>query len=257
MGPQSVGTLPSSVDDLGFGMTDLSPFGVSNALKKPRVAVLVDGENVRAEYAGKIISKSLSAGDLMVRRVYGNAATLKKWQTAPGFRIMHSGTGKNATDILLAVEAMSLVLTKQVDVLVIVSSDRDFTHLATNLRETGHLVIGMGEGKASEAFRKACVRFEVLAELAGKIAAAPAANPEDVVQVDLPEVDRQIRELIMSAGSDHSMGVAQLGTLFRQKHNKSATVFGSATWSSYFRQHPTTYELLPNGGNPRVRLKRP
>ena len=62
-------------------MTDLSPFGVSVAARRPRVAVLVDGENVRAEYAGKIISKSLTAGDLMIRRVYGNVSLLKKYSS--------------------------------------------------------------------------------------------------------------------------------------------------------------------------------
>ena len=79
--------------------------------QKPRVAVLVDGENVSLALAGQIIMKSCVYGDLVIRRVYGNAARLTAWDSAPGFRLMHSGVGKNATDILLCVEATALMLT--------------------------------------------------------------------------------------------------------------------------------------------------
>ena len=257
MGPQSRGTLPGIVDGLGFGMTDLSPLSVLSVSKRPRVAVLVDGENIRAEHAGKIISKSLAFGDLMVRRVYGNMGNLKKWQDAPGFRLIHSGSGKNATDILLAVEAMSLVLTKQVDAVVIVSSDRDFTHLATNLRESGHLVVGMGESKASEAFRKACVRFEILPEMAvvDAVPKAIAVPPKALPQRS--ELDCHIRDLIHSVGIGGSIGIAKLGSLMRQKHNKVSADYGSATWSSYLRKCPDIYDFAANAGNPSVRLKHP
>ena len=237
-------------------MTDLSPLAVSTLVKKLRVAVLVDGENVSADYAGKIITKSLTVGELQVRRVYGNVANLKKWPAAPGFRMIHSGTGKNATDILLAVEAMSLALTHQIDALVIVSSDRDFTHLATNLREAGHLVIGMGESKAPAAFRKACVRFEVLPELVmERSPILPAAKPPEVKPDQPVDLDTLIRGLIHATGKDRVIGVAQLGTALKQHHQKVAKDFGARTWSGYLRLRPDLYAMDANGGNPCVRLK--
>lgn len=77
------------------------------------------------------------------------------------------------------------------------------------------------------------------------------------VQVQMPEVDRQIRGLILSEGIEFSIGVAKLGTLMRQCHSKFAKDCGAATWSSFLRQQEDKYELSPNGGNPVVRLKHP
>lgn len=239
-------------------MTDLSPFGVSSAAKKPRVAVLVDGENVSADYAGRIITKSQLIGELLVKRVYGNVGNMKKWPSAPGFRMIHSGAGKNATDILLAVEAMSLVLTKQVDAIVVVSSDRDFTHLATHLRESGHQIIGMGESKAPDAFRKSCVRFEVLPELSPESSPIATIMKPTVAKRDRPvSIDDLIRDLINSKGADQEIGIAPLGTFLRLHHQKVAKDFEAATWSGYLRLRPDLYAVDANGGNPRVRLKHP
>lgn len=131
---------------------------------KPRsgVAVLVDGENISQDLAGQIINRASALGPLVVKRVYGNAAKMPKWEAAPGFRLAHSGSGKNATDLLLAIEAVSLFHEGSIDTVVIASSDRDFSHLAHHLRERQLTVVGMGEAKAPNAFRDACSTFVVL-----------------------------------------------------------------------------------------------
>ncbi len=83
--------------------------------RRPRVALLVDGENVSRELAGRIVTKALGYGDLAIMRAYGNAANISGWDRAPRFRLIHSGKGKNATDILLAVEAVALAYNGGVD----------------------------------------------------------------------------------------------------------------------------------------------
>lgn len=82
-------------------------------------------------------------GALPVRRVHGNAALLNGWSMAPGPCVVHSGTGKNATDMLLCIEAMELFHTGQVNVIILVASDRDYAPLALHLHERGFPVGGM------------------------------------------------------------------------------------------------------------------
>ncbi|XZQ28139.1 NYN domain-containing protein [Rhodobacter capsulatus] len=85
------------------------------------------------------------------------------WQGGPeGFRLMHAGTGKNASDLLLALDAMELALREGVTRFVIASSDRDFSHLAQRLREYGRQVTGIGETKTPQIFRDACETFLTL-----------------------------------------------------------------------------------------------
>lgn len=131
--------------------------------KRPNVALLIDGENISAAFAGKIIVRAGREGTLVIRRVYGNATRIPAWDDAPGIRLVHTGTGKNAADIALTLEAAELSFDAQIDTFVIVSSDGDFTPLATRLRERGFRVVGLGEEKAPDGFRKTCSEWETLA----------------------------------------------------------------------------------------------
>ncbi|VAV95633.1 hypothetical protein MNBD_ALPHA07-2106, partial [hydrothermal vent metagenome] len=124
------------------------------------VAVFVDGENISAKHATAIMRIAAGYGPATVRRVYGNAVLLPRWAEVPGFRLMHSGTGKNAADMLLAIEALELVITEGISTVVIASSDQDFIHLVTRLRERGVAVIGVGEAKTPAMFREMCQEFK-------------------------------------------------------------------------------------------------
>ena len=180
---------------------------------KPRsgVAVLVDGENISQDLAGQIINRASALGPLVVKRVYGNAAKMPKWEAAPGFRLAHSGAGKNATDLLLAIEAVSLFHEGSIDTVVIASSDRDFSHLAHHLRERQITVVGMGEAKAPEAFRKACSKF---LELGIEKPSAPIANPKRKPPTAiLPKVREAMKE---NARSDGWCTVTWLGKALRR-----------------------------------------
>lgn len=126
-----------------------------------QVALLIDGENISATLAPTILKEAAKVGSPVVRRVYGKAEHIAAWD-AEGFRLVATRPGKNAADLLLSVEAMMLALRDGFETVVIATSDGDFVYLATQLRELGITVIGLGEKKAPKAFRAACSHFSEL-----------------------------------------------------------------------------------------------
>lgn len=229
---------------------DLSPSLTSTA--KSRVALLIDGENVSQSVAGQIIMRVLQFGDLTIRRVYGDATKLPGWAAAPGFRLVHSGTGKNATDLLLTVEAMSLILTAQADVLVIASSDRDFVHLATHLREKSVRVIGIGEAKAPESFRKACTQF---IELKFPDTLRDASPPKTASPQLEENLDQKIMALIRTEGSATGYQIARLGGRMHALHKTKISDHPEGTWRAYLLARPSLYDCDVKGPESQVRLK--
>lgn len=180
---------------------------------KPRsgVAVLVDGENLSADLSGQIIDEARKRGPLVVKRVYGNATNMAKWAAAPGFKLVHTGTGKNATDLLLAVEAVSLFHEGGIDTVVIASSDGDFSHLAHHLRERQLNVVGMGETKAPGAFRDACSDFfELVAKPASAALPTPKPQPPSAV---VPKVRAALKE---NPQTDGWCSLSRLGKSLRR-----------------------------------------
>ena len=147
----------------------------------PRIALLIDAENIAAHYADAIIAETARLGDIIIRRLYGNVQdpALVHWlrlHNRLGLMPQHqpqTAQGKNASDIALVIDAMDLMHGNRVDGVVLVSSDSDFTRLAQRLREQGLAVYGMGEAKTPEAFRMACKQF-FLVENLGDDAAPPA-----------------------------------------------------------------------------------
>ena len=115
------------------------------------VALLVDGDNFDKAHAETITKEARKLGNLTVRRVYCNARGQHKWDNDPNFRTIHAGSGKNASDLLLAIDAIELALVDNVEAFVLASSDADFSHLAFRLRELGKFVRWCGEdGKAAK-----------------------------------------------------------------------------------------------------------
>ncbi|GAA6189649.1 NYN domain-containing protein [Litorivita sp. NS0012-18] len=131
------------------------------------LAVLIDADNVPAKYAEAILKEVTSYGEPGLRRVYGDwsSGQLQGWTAtsrALGL-VQHQQTantkGKNASDIGLVIDAMDILHAGRFDGFVLVSSDSDFTRLASRIREQGLTVIGIGEAKAPEALRNVCNRF--------------------------------------------------------------------------------------------------
>ena len=133
----------------------------------PLLAVLIDADNISAKHVNAIFAEITSFGEASVRRIYGDfsASSLKKWSNVLADHAIvpihqpANTVGKNASDIALVIDGMDLLHSGRVDGFVLVSSDSDFTRLASRIREHGLPVYGIGERKTPAAFRKACRRF--------------------------------------------------------------------------------------------------
>lgn len=139
----------------------------SPATPRARLALLIDADNVRAGFLPIIIREASALGTVTVKRVYGHFASnaMNAWQplvhdyALTPVHIPPAATGKNATDMKLAIEAMDLLHRGQIEGFCIASSDSDFTTLASRIREDGVAVYGFGEQKATVAYVRSCDRF--------------------------------------------------------------------------------------------------
>lgn len=135
--------------------------------RTPLLAVLIDADNVSPKHADPIFNEIAALGEASVRRIYGDFSNmhLKGWaDILASFAIIPhqqfaNTVGKNSSDIALVIDAMDLLHSGRFDAFVLVSSDSDFTRLASRIREQGLDVYGIGQRKTPEAFRKACKRF--------------------------------------------------------------------------------------------------
>jgi hypothetical protein len=132
---------------------------------KPRLAVLIDGENVSGHLADALFEKIAEHGTARLRRIYGDFTNpcLKTWTGAVAKHAIIAQqvfkAGKNAADVTLIMDAAELLLSDRFDGFCIVSSDGDFTRLAERIREKGLTVIGFGNGKTKQDFRGSCSTF--------------------------------------------------------------------------------------------------
>lgn len=133
----------------------------------PNLAVLIDADNAQAAVISDLLAEVAQAGTATVKRAYGDWTTpqLGSWKDVlnvhaivPVQQFSYT-SGKNATDSALIIDAMDLLHGGRVDGFCLVSSDSDFTRLATRIREQGLLVIGFGERKTPKPFVAACDRF--------------------------------------------------------------------------------------------------
>ena len=142
-------------------------------MEEKRFALLIDSDNVSAKYIGDILEELSTYGVTTYKRIYGDFTSTQssKWKkkllenSLIPVQQFSNTTGKNATDSTLIIDAMDILYTGSVEGFCIVSSDGDFTRLASRLRESGMEVIGMGEEKTPRPFRVACTRFVNLENL--------------------------------------------------------------------------------------------
>jgi len=139
----------------------------NNNNTEKRVAILIDGDNAQSSLIEQIVVESARFGNATIRRVYGDwtTANMKSWkdilnsyafQPIQQFRYT---IGKNATDSAMIIDAMDILHKDQVDGFCLVSSDSDYTRLATRIRESGKMVIGIGKQSTPRAFVSACDVF--------------------------------------------------------------------------------------------------
>lgn len=138
-----------------------------NTIKDLRLAVLIDADNVPYANVKQMFEELAKYGTPTFKRIYADwtKPTVSGWKTVllenaitPVQQYSYT-TGKNSSDSALIIDAMDILYTGKVDGFCIVSSDSDFTRLATRLREAGMKVIGIGEKKTPVAFISACEKF--------------------------------------------------------------------------------------------------
>ncbi len=154
--------------------------------RDPRLAVLIDADNVPFHNIREMLEEIAKYGTPTFKRIYADwtKPTVAGWKTvllenaiSPVQQYSYT-SGKNATDSAMIIDAMDILYTGRVDGFCIVSSDSDFTRLATRLREAGMIVFGLGEKKTPISFISACNKFiylEILKEM--RPAGKPAAKP--------------------------------------------------------------------------------
>ncbi|GAB2764475.1 NYN domain-containing protein [Terrabacter koreensis] len=167
-----------------------------------RLAVLIDADNTSPRLVKEMFDELASYGTITVKRAYGDWTNphLSGWREvllgnaiSPQQQFAYT-VGKNATDSALIIDAMDLLYSGNVDGFAIVSSDSDFTPLATRLRESGKRVIGVGQRKTPKAFVEACERFLFLEVLAN----GGAADEDDADLVKI-EPTRPIESVLTRA----------------------------------------------------------
>lgn len=148
-----------------------------------RLAVLIDAENASPKIAEALFTEIATLGEASARRIYGDFASaqiagwtrvLARFAIQPQQNFANT-KGKNSGDIALVIDAMDLLHSGRFDGFCLVSSDADFTRLASRIREEGVDVYGFGERKTPESFRQACTRFIYTENIAEPPAAEPAA----------------------------------------------------------------------------------
>ena len=238
-------------------MSEPSP----KAGRAPRLAVLIDADNVTARNASAILDEIASFGEPSVRRVYGDwsSQALSQWkeQARDLGLVMHQQSantkGKNASDIGLVIDAMDILHAGKVDGFVLVSSDSDFTRLASRIREDGLQVIGIGEAKTPESLRKVCNRFVLIENIVGGEPVVPG-KPVEVVAAAVKEPASKAIPLIFAAmkkidpdQDDYSLGL--LGQVMTQLHpDFDPRSYGSAKLSDLIRK-TGRFEVFQGVGN--------
>jgi hypothetical protein len=204
--------------------------------KDSNIAVLIDGDNVPSRYIKEMMEEIAKYGTPSIKRIYGDWTKphLSKWKNIllenaiQPIQQYGYTQGKNATDSAMIIDAMDILYSGKTDGFCIVSSDSDFTRLATRLRESSQFVIGIGEQKTPEPFIVACDKFIYLEIL--KAGEADEADEKDekkgksktktkkTVQNLTTEVTRLIRQSIYDCADDDGWAfLGDVGSLINKK----------------------------------------
>jgi hypothetical protein len=149
--------------------------------KDNKMAVLIDGDNAQASLLNKMLAEIAKHGSVTIRRIYGDWTTqnMHSWKDALHMHAVQPiqqfryTVGKNATDSALIIDAMDIMHRRLVEGFCIVSSDSDYTRLATRIREEGFFVMGIGQKKTPKSFVNACDLFIYTENLAPRRESQP------------------------------------------------------------------------------------
>ncbi len=194
-----------------------------------KLAVLIDANNAQASVIQELLSEVSRYGTATIKRAYGDWTTtnLKGWKDVlhktaiqPIQQFSYT-TGKNSTDASLIIDAMDVLHDDTVDGFCLVSSDSDFTRLATRIREEGKVVYGFGERKTPEPFVAACDKFIYTEILRIEVVNSKPVKAGDEMPA-LPDLQPMVQAALDAAARDD--GWAPLGPVGSQM-NKNNPAF--------------------------------
>ncbi len=176
------------------------------------LAVLIDGDNIPSAHVKEMMEEIAKYGNPTIKRIYGDWTSphLSKWKNlllqnaiTPIQQYAYT-TGKNATDSAMIIDAMDILYSEKVNGFCLVSSDSDFTKLATRLREAGQLVIGIGEKKTPNPFIVACDKFIYIEILRSQTEKKENVSQKDKIKDSVDDITPAVTKLISSTISDLS-----------------------------------------------------
>jgi NYN domain len=203
---------------------------------KPRVALLIDGDNFPRSGLSVVESRAARLGDVAIRRVFGDMTLRADWAQETAYTATHcaSSCGKNRADMALVIAAMDFVHRGLASTFVIVSDDRDFDPLVSYMREQGYRAERIGKQKAQSTDAR-----------------KPAVKTKPETQAD--RVFKKVRALIAAAGAAGYPIQSLGGALHGQNINVSDTP--QKAWRAWLQSYPDEFDCDPRGPTARVRIK--
>lgn len=216
--------------------------------EQQKFAVLIDGDNAQASLLPQILAEVSKVGLITIKRIYGDWTTtnmgqwkesLHKHAIQPMQQFRYT-TGKNATDSAMIIDAMDLLYSNDLQGFCIVSSDSDYTRLATRIREDGFFVIGVGKKKTPEAFVNACNQFIYSENL--------TLTQEPTKKEEFHDIGDPLPLLVqgfeMAAKDDEWTYLATMGNSLRQLDPAfDPRTYGHQKLQSLLKDYPETFVL--------------
>ena len=225
-----------------------------NGSRENRIAILIDGDNAQASLIEQIVVESSRYGNATIRRIYGDwtSTSMKSWKDTLNsyafqpFQQFSYSVGKNATDSAMIIDAMDILHANQVDGFCLVSSDSDYTRLATRLRESGKLVVGIGKNLTPRAFVSACDVFICTENLEQRERQKRQAAAKQKMSKEEQSLIDNIEDAIETAGTDDEgwARLSEVGTALRRiDPGFDPRSYGAKQLASVIRNRKNYFEI--------------
>ena len=235
-----------------------------------RVAILIDGDNAQASLIEQILVEAGKFGNATIRRVYGDWTTpnMNSWKDILNIHAFQPiqqfrySVGKNATDSAMIIDAMDILHSDQVDGFCLVSSDSDYTRLATRIRESGLLVVGIGKKNTPRAFVSACNVFIYTENLSRRSRSSTASERKKTNHLSPQERElvENVNQAIDMVGPDDDgwTRLSEVGTALRRiDPGFDPRSYGHRQLSQLVKGHGQHFEMrkVANGAIIELRLR--
>lgn len=223
-------------------------------MSNKKIAVLIDSENTQHSKLGLMLNELSRYGQIIVKRAYGDFSSdqLKNWKTPlnelaiqPQQQFSYT-TGKNSTDSLMIINAMDLLYSERFDTFALVSSDSDFTSLATRLRASEMFVIGIGKTSTPVAFKNACDDFIAIENIESDNV---ATQTNGAVVNENNDKEKELWRLMHQSWQAYRddqgwAGLGEVGSyLKRLKPDFDTRNYGISKLSDFFDKYPNRYQV--------------